>query len=226
MTVLFEPKALIATEDKAEQIMESMLLQQYTNSPNLKEYMNCFLSELDLLFAETERVYLGRFLEYAGTEQLDIIGEIIGQSRAIALPNTWFGFTDDGTITIPGIAGFADEATPSEGGRLRDENVASFDVIPLDNFTYRRALAVKAMCNNLATVDVNTTYELLSTLLNKVPSTFELKSKDTVTTTVTTIQTIELIISISEVTQAEAALIAYMSRYFIPTGTTFIINRT
>ena len=112
--MFFEPKPLVVTEDKATQIMESMLLQQYQNSPNLKEYMGCFIAELDILFAETERVYLGRFIEYAFGAQLDVLGIILGQSRAVELPTAWFGFTDAGTITIPGIAGFSDETTPSD----------------------------------------------------------------------------------------------------------------
>lgn len=216
--MFFEPKPLVVTEDKATQIMESMLLQQYQNSPNLKEYMGCFLAELDILFAETERVYLGRFIEYAVGEQQDVLGIILGQSRAVALPTAWFGFTDAGTVTIPGIAGFSDEATPADGGILRDENSQGFTVTPLDDITYRRLLLVKAMCNNLISVDVNTQYYLIQTLIGKVPKVMKLTSTVAFTTA--------LEVSASDVSLAETALIDYTSKYFMPTGHTLTITRT
>ena len=216
--MFFEPKPLVVTEDKATQIMESMLLQQYQNSPNLKEYMGCFLAELDILFAETERVYLGRFIEYAVGAQLDVLGVILGQSRAVDLPTAWFGFTDAGTVTIPGIAGFSDEATPSDGGILRDGNNQGFTVTPLDDITYRRLLLVKAMCNNLISVDVNTQYYLIQTLIGKVPKVMKLTSTVAFTTA--------LEVSASDVSLAETALIDYVSKYFMPTGHTLTITRT
>jgi hypothetical protein len=216
--MFFEPKPLVVTEDKATQIMESMLLQQYQNSPNLKEYMGCFIAELDILFAETERVYLGRFIEYAFGAQLDVLGIILGQSRAVELPTAWFGFTDAGTVTISGIAGFSDEATPSDGGIFRDENSQGFNVTPLDDLTYRRLLLVKAMCNNLVSVDVNTQYNLIQTLIGKVPKVMKLTS--------TVVNTVALEVSALDVSLAETALIYYTSKYFMPTGHTLTITRT
>ena len=67
-------------------------------------------------------------------------------------------------------------------------------------------------------MDVNTTYFLIQTLIGRVPALLELTSPSN--------QTIQLDIAEAEVTQEESALVQYMSRYFIPTGTTFIINRT
>jgi hypothetical protein len=224
--VTFEPKTLTVVEDKGTQIMEAMILDEYRDSPNLKEYMSCFLAELDLLFAETEKVYLGRMLEYATGVQLDVIGEVLRLKRAIELPNTWFGFSDDGVVTIPGIAGMADENDPLNGGQFRDENNAGFEITPLDDLTYRRALATKAMCNNLYTADINTVYEVITMLLGRVIADMELRTSQTSITTVSTGRTVELRVASSEISIREGALVEYMSRYFIPTGTVFILNRT
>ena len=75
------------TTDKGKQIMEGLLLNQYQNSPLLQEYMMAFIAELDLLFEQTEEVYLGRFLENAVGKQLDIIGIILQQTRSVILAN-------------------------------------------------------------------------------------------------------------------------------------------
>lgn len=222
----FNPQGIFPTQDKGTQMMESLLLQQYQNSPNLKEYMGAFIAELDILFKELDNVYLGRFLEYATGAQQDVIGVILGQSRAVSLPNTWFGFKDGDTGLNPAEADqMSDESSPADGGRFRDEGNAGFAVTPLDDFTYRKVLLVKALCNNSPTMDVNTQYFIIQTLIGKVPSLLELVSSDTSGATVGD-NTIQLNCDRSEVSTGDVALVDYMSRYFIPTGFTFIINRT
>jgi hypothetical protein len=221
----FNPQGIFPTQDKGTQIMNGLLLQQYQESPNLKEYMGAFIAELDLLFKEADNVYLGRFLEYATGAQQDVIGIILGQSRAVDLPNTWFGFSDGVTMLNPAEADqMADESSPAEGGRFRDENNVGFTITPLDDFTYRKVLLVKALCNNSPTMDVNTQYFLIQTLLGKVPALLELISSDTTGETVGA-NTIQLNCDRAEVSPVDAALVDYMSRYFIPAGFTFIINR-
>tara|TARA_R100000541_G_scaffold16009_2_gene25552 strand:- start:5120 stop:5803 length:684 start_codon:yes stop_codon:yes gene_type:complete len=222
----FNPQGIFPTQDKGTQMMESLLLQQYHNSPNLKEYMGAFIAELDILFKELDNVYLGRFLEYATGAQQDVIGIILGQSRAVSLPKTWFGFKDGDTGLNPAEADqMADESSPAEGGRFRDENNSGFAVTPLDDFTYRKVLLVKALCNNSPTMDVNTQYFIIQTLIGKVPALLELVSADTSGVTLGA-NTIQLNCDRSEVSLEDIALVDYMSRYFIPTGFTFIINRT
>jgi len=232
-SMYFTPQAIPKVEEdlippeatKGTDIMESLLLQQYQNSPNLKQYMGAFIAELDILFEETNKVYLGRFLEYATGAQLDVIGIILGQSRSVELPTSWFGFKKPDGSNPAGADQMADEATPAEGGRFRGEGSENFTTTPLDDFTYRKVLLAKALCNNSPTMDVNTQYFIIQVLLGKVPALLELVSEDTPGAAVIS-STIQLNCDRSEVSIEDAALVDYMSQYFIPTGITFNVNRT
>ena len=164
-----------ATKDKGTQIMKGLLLDQYQNSPDLQEYYLCFIAELDYLFEQIEEVYLGRHIEGAVGVQLEIIGEILQQPKAVALPSQWFGF--QGAVDVEGMA---DEAMPAEGGLFRDENLGTPSVTPLDDITYRRLLLVKAFCSNRDSADLSLAYYVTSLLLGRVPSVFELVDIDTV----------------------------------------------
>ncbi|MTV59140.1 DUF2612 domain-containing protein, partial [Streptococcus pneumoniae] len=84
------PKVISTT--KGSDILDLMLLGQYQNKPILRSYFGAFFSELDLLFTEIDKVYFGRMLDHAVGVQLDIIGEIIGQNRRVALEEHYFGF--------------------------------------------------------------------------------------------------------------------------------------
>lgn len=176
---LYRPQARFgtqATSDKGKQIMEGLLLNQYQNSPLLQEYMMCFIAELDLLFEQTEEVYLGRFIESAVGRQLDIIGIILQLPRSIVLPTQWFGF--QGAVDV---AGMADETSPANGGIFRDANVGDGELTPLDDSTYRRLLLAKAFIINRDSADTGLAYFVVSTLLGRVPSLFELRDADSVT---------------------------------------------
>jgi hypothetical protein len=221
---LFYPELGFGTEatiDKGKQIMEGLLLNQYQNSPDLKEFIMAFVSELDLLFEQIQKVYLGRFIENAVGRQLDIIGIILQQPRAVILPNIWFGFSNDGAIP-PEVDGMADEAIPVNGGLFKDENVEAV-VIPLDDITYRKVLLAKAMVLNRDSAGINLTYFVVSILIGRVPSVFELRDQDS--TIPTANRSVELILSSNETTGRDEELIYYMSKYFVPAGITFTINR-
>lgn len=198
--------------DKGTKIMEGLLLSQYKNSTNFKTYLKAFTEELDLLFLNIEKVYLGRFIETAIGDQLDIIGIILQQSRAVELPNLWFGF--DGA---PLAERMADEALPADGGLFFDENISGAGISPLDDETYRRVLMAKALLVNRSSADINLAYYFVATLLNKIPKTFiieEIAHRE-----------VRLTLSQSSVTLKEVSLIYYMSKYFVPTGITFTIIR-
>lgn len=211
---IFEAKNLdnVVQSTKGTELMEALLLTQYQNSPNMKEFYGAFIAEMDLLFEHTERVYLGRFLEYAQGKQLDVLGDIVGISRAIALPTLYFGFQG-----ASGIAGMADEATPNVGGVFLSEESQGFTITPLDDATYMRAIRAKAFLNTVETVDINSAYKAIHMLLGRVVSTLAFEA-------VATLE-IRLTLSSSEVTQAEIALILYMSKYFITNTVVFNINQ-
>lgn len=219
---LFPPNygyATPALEDKGTQIMEGLLLNQYQNSPNLKEYLNCFVAELDFLFQQVELVHQGRFIQNAVGNQLDIVGILLQQNRAVALPTIWFGF--QGAVNVEGMA---DEATPALGGLFRDANVSEGTIVPLGDTRYRRLLLAKALVLNRDTADVNLAYYFISILLGRVPRVIQLKDVDT-PNEVIQIRTVELLISEGDTTSEDIQMIYYSAKYFVPAGITFTITR-
>jgi hypothetical protein len=158
-------------------------------------------------------VYLGRTLEYATGAQLDVIGEILQQKRSIELPTLWFGFAG-----AAGVAGMADEATPSNGGTFISEDSVGFTVTPLDDLTYRKVLRVKAMLhvkNDGSISNLDRAYEMVAILNGRIPQTFQLEELAG--------RVLQLTVASAEVTQYNLQLINYMSRYFTPLGAKFTI---
>ena len=198
--------------DKGQQIMDKMMLNQYQNSPNLREYYMAYIAEMDYLFETIETVYLGRFIEYAQGRQLDIIGIILQQSRAVELSSFFFGF--DGAF---GATKMADESTPNDGGIFKSEDNAGFEVTPLDDATYKRLLIAKTHSMNSDTADINLAYKVISTLLGRVPAHFEINTIAT--------KHVDLELATSEVTNTEITLIDYATKYFVPSGVTFTISQ-
>ena len=203
---------------KGEEIMNGMLLSQYVNSPDLKEYFMAFIAELDLLFEQVSSVYYGRFLEVAVGEQLDVIGIILQQPRSVILPKLWFGF-----LGADDAAGMADEASPAGGGVFKDENVGDGEITALDDLTYRRMLLGKAAILNRESDELYLAYFVIGTLLNKAPSVFEIRDSDSGVGIEE--RRVDLLISQSAVSTTEIGLILYMTKYFVPAGTTFTITQ-
>lgn len=201
------------SKTKGTDLMNSMLLGQYANSVNMKEYFGAFISEMDILYEQMDEVYLGQMLEFAVGVQLDVIGIILGQSRNVELPSFWFGF--QGALDVDKMA---DEAFPTAGGLFQDENFAGFDATPLDDVVYRKVLLAKAICNNLQTTSINDAYYIIQTLLGRVPTTFAITDVSK--------RFMQLNLSSLEVNTQEVALINYMAKYFVPNGISFTISVT
>ena len=106
--------------NKGTEIFDRLRLLQYENSPNLKEYINAYVAEMDILFEEIEKVYQGRFIENAMGRQLDIIGIILDEPRGINLPTQFFGFSD-----------FNSGGTP-----IPFPNINKLNDLPKDKFIY------------------------------------------------------------------------------------------
>lgn len=203
--------------DKGTALMERLLLLQYQKSPNLKEYFSAFISEVDLLFYEIENVYLGRFIEWAEGEQLDVIGEILGETRGLGLPITFFGFTDDGLNTA-NAGSLADIANPSGGGIFRSDGQKDTNNVELSDLSFRRLLLAKAYLTNKRSIDVNTAYNAISFLLGRVPQKFEI--------TFPTTKTIQVELSANDTTATDVAFIQYFTQYLAPLGTNLFTIRT
>lgn len=204
-------------EDKGERILDGMLLEQYQNSKNLKEYFMAFFSEMDYLYKEIQEVYLGRFLENAVGSQLDIVGTILGQNRAVILPTAWFGFL--GAVDVDG---FADKATPNKGGIFRDAAQGEGEVVALSDAIYKKLLMAKAQLINRDSIDIELAYHIIIILLGRVPSTLKLSEYGSEGIEK---KRVDLLIARSEVSAGDLRLISYMAKYFIPNGLTFTITQ-
>ncbi|MCK5017063.1 MAG: DUF2612 domain-containing protein, partial [Candidatus Peribacteraceae bacterium] len=122
----------MAVTDKGEQILDNLMLSQYKESPLLKQYIMAYVGEMDYLFQNIEEVYLGRLLDNAIGEQLDIIGVILGQTRNIDISTVYFGFQGE-----PVVDGFGAISDPQVGGVFKSLEQGSFTVDPLNDATYR-----------------------------------------------------------------------------------------
>lgn len=203
----------MAITDKGEQILDSMLLDQYSASPNLKEFFMCFIAELDFMFQTLQESYEGRMLNNAVGEAQDIIGIILGEERNLVLVNDYFGF--QGAV---GATKMADESTPVDGGIFRSEEETGFSVTPLSDSLFRRLLKSKASILNNDTCNVEDMYNCIAILLDRQLSSIAVTYPGT--------KNITLTVSSSEVTSGEEGLINYASKWFIPTGIQFTLTRT
>lgn len=166
---VFQEKDLNSTvvTTKGTDIFDKMLLDQYRASPNLNAYSGAFLAEFDELFEQAERMYLGRFLEYATGEQLTTLGIIVGMNRELTIDDANFGFQYD--------------LTSGTFGTLSDASVgevfASLNpiVVQLDDTVFRRAVRAKALCNGAKFQNVDFMYDVIAILLGEVPSVLKLQ---------------------------------------------------
>ena len=198
----------MATIDKGEQIMNGLLLSQYKDSPLLKQYYMSFIGEMDYLFQNIEEVYLGRLINDAIGAQLDIIGEILQQSRNIDVETIYFGF--QGVSVVGGFEG----ATPE--GIFQSLNQTGVSGVPLDDITYRRVLLCKANLLNRDDISIEAIYESVSILLNRVPQQAVVTEPANLQVTLTLLN--------ADIRNDEYLLILYMSKYFVPSNATFQIS--
>lgn len=203
----------MSNHSKGQEIMEGLLLSQYQESPNLKQYIMSYISEFDELFTTVEEVYLGRFLETAVGKQLDTIGDILQQSRSVVLPRLYFGF--QGALNVDKIG---DATTPTIGGEFLNADQSGYTVTPLEDEEYRRMLMCKGSILNAESLDVETCYKSISILLGRVPSKFILRTLGN--------QKMELELETDEMTERENQTILYMLRYITPAAVTFTILLT
>jgi len=196
--------------DKGSQIMDGLILRQYQESPNLKQYLHAYVEEMDDLFCAIEDVYFGRFLETATGAQLDVIGEILQQSRNVDLGTIFFGFQG-----ATGADGFGDTEDTQVGGIFKSLEVSGATITPLDDNTYRRVLTCKGALLNSVSNSLEDIYSSITILLNRVPELMILTEPANLQ--------VQLELSTADTRADEELLILYMARYFIPAGITFSI---
>jgi hypothetical protein len=201
---------------KGTDIYNKMLLSQYANSPNLLAYAGAFLAEFDFLFEQIERVYLGRFLEYATGEQLSVLGKIVGIPRELGIEVDYFGFAGSNGSGTFGTEGDA------ELGAVWRSAVPNYNTIQLDDTIYRRAIRAKAMCNGAKYQSVDFMYKVISIIIGEVPSVMSLDSG----TVADNENIITLTLEDASTTAQIENLILAMKPYFVPAGYQFGITLT
>jgi len=210
-TYLCPPNPLVDYGTIGTDVSLEMLLTQYQNSPNLKEYLAAFVLETDLLLEQIKKVHLGRYIQNATGRQLDVIGIILQQSRNIHIPTVWFGF--QGASPIDGMA---DEASPANGGIFKDENIEGIELTPLADPKYRDVLLCRAFCINKAVFSINTIYEAISILLGQTPNHMILSEVQH--------KVWELQLDSNTITSEQVGLILSVSHWFIPMTVGFNIS--
>lgn len=217
--------ATAANPSKGTEIFEAMLLSQYEDSPNLKEYIGAYVSELDLLFEQIEEVYLGRMLDRAVGAQLDVIGKILNQDRTVALPTVFFGMSNDGVQEVL-MDKLANEVESGVGGLFKDEAQAGFSVVPLDDVKFRRLLLAKAYLSTKPTVGIEDMYFAIATLLGRVPRLMQLYTSASASNALgLNDRDIQLQISIEDTDNGDLSFLEYFSPNMVPLGTTFNVIR-
>ena len=215
--LLFNPSGKPTVNlSKATELMDRLLILQYANKPNIRAYFLAFVEELDLLFAETEEVYLGRFLEFAKGDQLDIIGIILDESRAVNLPTQFFGFNDNVGGATANVAPMADENLPSDGGIFLSEGQEGYTNVPLSDLVYRRLLLAKAMLSTRRECSIDNAYNTIMVLLGKSPKILRIIPGNR-----------SVLVELSQVdtTISDQSVVSYFSRYLTPLGTPLAVNR-
>jgi hypothetical protein len=201
---------------KGTEIADRLLLREYNSSPIFKQYIAAFVGEMDLLFEQIERVYLGRFIEVAVGRQLDIIGIILNENRNINLPYQFFGFTDNG-VSPANVAPLSDEADTEDGGLFRDEVQTGTENFTLGDREYRQLLLAKAYLSTQETCSYDIAYHAMALLIGRVPKKFELDSPAD--------RQVELTVEAADIDLSGVALLSYFSQYLVPLGTSFSITR-
>lgn len=197
--------------DKGSQILDGLILRQYHESPNLVQYIQAYVKEMDDLFTCIDDVYFGRLIENAVGAQLDIIGDILQQSRNVDLGTAYFGF-----IGVTFVEGFGDLGDASLGGPFKSLDQAGSSITPLDDSAYRKVLLCKANLLNSDTDSIEDIYHAVNTLLGRVPT-------QAVITEPASLQ-VDLSLETTDTREDEYFLLLYMSKYFIPAGCTFTIT--
>jgi len=201
---------VVLLEGVASSISDIMLLNQYANSTNLKEYIGAFVQEVDTLFEEVLSVHYERLLPNAIGSNLDILGEILGQPRGlyILVDKDYFGFNPEGDPPhFPHK--MADEATPADGGWFKGEGEIATELQILDDEDYRKILLCRAYCLSKRVMDYNTIYEAVNIMLG-------FNSYSTITTVSLRYHVMELNSTLVSVHQVE--MLEAIHKWFTPMG--------
>lgn len=124
----------------------SRLVTEFRESPKLKGYIEALLSEANPLEQVLQDVITERWLDNAVGTQLDILGEIVGQSRILVDATIVFYFGFD---PAPGAQSFGSVSSPSVGGRFRDVDESTTGNRTLTDDEYRVFIKARIIKNSI-----------------------------------------------------------------------------
>ncbi|MGF6139030.1 DUF2612 domain-containing protein [Pseudomonas laurylsulfatiphila] len=126
--------------------IQTLLLSQFKDSPNLSAYIGCFIAEVDIISKAIEDTINLRYLADASGSQLDVVGEIVGIGRIFygAAALGYFGFYDDPQSAIPSIGDKFDSTVGGVYKSITDRDSADY---VMDDDTYKKAIYAKIVKN-------------------------------------------------------------------------------
>ena len=123
----------------------NIMLIQYRNSFNLKQYISAFVDMFEDLETALIDTINRRYLDNAQGQQLDDIAEIVGVKRLLpaASPVGYFGYYDNPQSATPSVG---DDANPAIGGVLKgdlDPDSNDFILTDLGLYQFIKAKVIK-----------------------------------------------------------------------------------
>ena len=126
--------------------VETIMLSEFRNSPNLISYIKQFTTEIDEVSKAIQDTINYRHLADATGKQLDVIGEIVGVGRIFygAAALGYFGFYDDPQAAFPSIGSTTDTTKGGIYKSITDPDAADY---VMDDVTYKKAIYAKILKN-------------------------------------------------------------------------------
>ena len=134
-----------------------LLVGQYTDSVNLQAYIAALMGEFDELHASSVTGISGRTVDNATGHALEIVGELVGQSRGTKLEvdGVYFGFEN-----ALGAGTFGTDADSNVGAVFRSDAANQFITTPWTDEEYRKFIKARIIKNTKA-ITVNTLIEVI-----------------------------------------------------------------
>jgi hypothetical protein len=136
--------------------------EQFKDKVVFDKYVELFISEFSTLQNEFKKLMQLRTIDEAFGQQLDVIGDIVGQPREVFNVTVYnFGFLDaDGALS------YGDLNNPSVGGVFRSLIDPESNSRYLDDFEYRTLIKVKII-KNTSNGNINDVIKCAELLFNE-----------------------------------------------------------
>ena len=127
------------------ELLPSLVLSQYVDSPNLLSLLNIYCQELDPIQKTIEEIIDLRYIDKAFGVQLDLVGALVGAKRTLSgvLVSGYFGYLESAESRGMGLEG--DNRT---GGIFRSESDEEYQDIILTDELFLNWIKAKILLNN------------------------------------------------------------------------------